>query len=152
MGLRLSLNKTIIPWQCHICRSEYDTPGGGICSRCSRATCRTHLYKMGAKLKLDSQWVCEQCLTDVEKTNTKTKWTIRLRNLTFKRIIHREGKRKEPAPRQRRAKGGASVAGWCILQASWKRWLLLFLIPATFAQPLLSTYAFIAWTVGGFAP
>ena len=48
--------------------------------------------------------------------------------------------------------GFAIVAGWCILQASWKRWLLLFLIPATFAQPLLSTYAFIAWTVGGFAP
>jgi len=81
------MQKVIVPWKCHICQSEFDTPDGGICSRCSRATCRTDLYQIGAKLKLESQWVCESCLTDAEKTNTKRKWTIRLRKFSFKKII-----------------------------------------------------------------
>lgn len=62
----MSVQKDIIPWKCHICSREFDTPGGGICSRCNHATCRTHLHEIGKKLKLESMWVCDNCLTSEE--------------------------------------------------------------------------------------
>jgi hypothetical protein len=60
-------SKEVIPWICHICRSEFDTPSGGICSRCNRATCRGHLHQIGQMTKLDAKWVCDNCLTKEEK-------------------------------------------------------------------------------------
>jgi hypothetical protein len=62
----------IIPWKCHICNGEFDTPDGGICSRCNRATCRDHLYQLGAR-KMDATWVCQECLTSEEKIKNKVK-------------------------------------------------------------------------------
>ena len=79
-----SLNN-IVPWKCHICNVEFDKPHGGICSRCSKATCRDHLHQLGAK-KLDATWVCQACLTSEEKTKKRVKWKTRLSNLSFKRI------------------------------------------------------------------
>jgi hypothetical protein len=57
----MALSKDVVPWKCHICRSEFDTPGGGICSRCSKATCSMHLHQ------IDAQWFCDSCLTVEEK-------------------------------------------------------------------------------------
>jgi len=59
--------KEIVPWKCHICRKEFDTPSGGICSRCNQATCRKHLHQIGQKTKLDATWACDNCLTNEEK-------------------------------------------------------------------------------------
>ena len=44
------------------------------------------------------------------------------------------------------------VGAWVVLEASRKRWLLIPLIPISFAQPLLWTFAHYAWTTRGFAP
>jgi len=63
----MSTAKDIVPWKCNICHSEFDAPGGGICSRCNRATCRSHLHEIGKKVKLESGWVCDNCLTSEEK-------------------------------------------------------------------------------------
>lgn len=60
-------SKDVVPWKCHICRSEFDTPSGGICSRCNRSTCRKHLHQIDQKTKLDVKWVCGNCLTTEEK-------------------------------------------------------------------------------------
>ena len=59
--------KHVVPWKCHICRGEFDTPNGGICSRCSRATCRAHLHQIDQMTKLDAKWICDNCLTKEEK-------------------------------------------------------------------------------------
>jgi hypothetical protein len=46
-----------------------------------------------------------------------------------------------------------AIAGaWMFLEASRKRWLLLTLIPVSFAQPIFWTFAFFVWTTKGFAP
>jgi hypothetical protein len=60
-------SRAVIPWKCHICGGEFDTPGGGICSRCNRATCRTHLHLLDKKLKSESKWVCKDCIAIAEK-------------------------------------------------------------------------------------
>ncbi|MGA2317460.1 MAG: hypothetical protein ABSG71_13905 [Thermodesulfobacteriota bacterium] len=77
--------KQVVPWKCHICYGEFDTPSGGICSRCNRATCHAHLYQIGKKLKLESEWVCYGCLTNEEKASKKNKFTVKLPNLPLKR-------------------------------------------------------------------
>jgi hypothetical protein len=64
------MTKDIVPWKCHICKGDFDTPDGGICARCSRATCRDHLHQIGAK-KLEATWVCAGCLTSEEKSKSK---------------------------------------------------------------------------------
>ncbi len=63
----MNSTKDVVPWKCHICRAEFDTPSGGICSRCNRSTCRSHLHEIGKNLKLESKWVCGNCLTNEEK-------------------------------------------------------------------------------------
>jgi hypothetical protein len=46
-----------------------------------------------------------------------------------------------------------SVFGaWRLLRKKWQRGLLMALVPVSFAQPLLWTWAYISWTVWGFAP
>jgi len=76
--------KEVVPWKCHICAGEFDTPGGGVCSRCNRATCRAHFYQLAKKLKFESMWVCEECLTLDEKKFKKKRWSLKLPDL-FKR-------------------------------------------------------------------
>jgi len=44
------------------------------------------------------------------------------------------------------------TGAWLLLRESRKRWLLLVLIPVSFAQPLLWTLVLVGWTVNGFAP
>ena len=46
----------------------------------------------------------------------------------------------------------AAVGAWVLLSPSRTRWLLLALVPVLLAQPVLWTYAFVAWATGGFAP
>ena len=79
----MSQPKEVVPWKCHIRHREFDTPSGGVCSRCSRATCREHLHQIGKKLKLETKWVCNNCLTSEEKTENK--WTSKISNLLLKR-------------------------------------------------------------------
>lgn len=62
----MNKSKEIVPWKCHICQRVYDTPSGGVCSRCNHATCHSHLHEIGKKLKLESKWVCDDCLTGEE--------------------------------------------------------------------------------------
>jgi hypothetical protein len=46
-----------------------------------------------------------------------------------------------------------AVAGaWRLFRKSWQRALLALLIPVSFAQPLLWTWAYISWSIWGFAP
>lgn len=68
---RMTTSKEVVPWKCHICRSEFDTPSGGICSRCNKATCREHLHQIGQMTKLDEKWVCDNCLTNEEKAKRR---------------------------------------------------------------------------------
>ncbi len=64
-------SKEIVPWVCHICGGEFDTPHGGTCSRCKEVTCLTHLYDTGKKMKIASQWTCDYCLTEEEKAEKR---------------------------------------------------------------------------------
>ena len=43
-------------------------------------------------------------------------------------------------------------SAWQFLERSWRRYLLILLVPVSFAQPLLWTWAYISWTIWGFAP
>lgn len=65
----MSIVKDVVPWKCNICHSEFDAPGGGICARCNRATCRSHLHEIGKKVKPEYGWVCDNCLTGEEKAD-----------------------------------------------------------------------------------
>ena len=72
-------SKDIVPWICHVCIGEFDTPNGGICARCKLPSCRLHLDNIQGKENVESYWVCEKCLTDEEKTNKeKKKLTLKL--------------------------------------------------------------------------
>ncbi len=75
----MNISKEIVPWKCHVCRSEFDIPRGGVCSRCRQATCRQHLNQIGTKIKLEPTWVCSACLTSEEKTTIKL--TSKISNL-----------------------------------------------------------------------
>lgn len=66
------MTKDIVPWKCHVCKGEFDTPDGGVCAKCSRATCRNHLHQIGA-IKSKSTWVCQDCLTSEEKAKNTVK-------------------------------------------------------------------------------
>jgi hypothetical protein len=46
----------------------------------------------------------------------------------------------------------AVFGGWHLLEWSWWRWLLILLVPVSFAQPLLWTWAYLSWSIWGFAP
>lgn len=46
----------------------------------------------------------------------------------------------------------AVLGVWQFLEKSWQRWPLILLVPISFAQPLLWTWAYISWTIWGFAP
>jgi hypothetical protein len=46
----------------------------------------------------------------------------------------------------------ALFSTWQILARSWQRWLLIILVPISFAQPLFWTWAYISWSIWGFAP
>lgn len=83
----MTSKKEVVPWKCHICHEEFDTPSGGMCSRCNRSTCRAHLHQIGRRMKLESKWVCNDCLTHEEKTVKKGKWTLKLFNLSLKRTL-----------------------------------------------------------------
>jgi len=83
----MASSKDVVPWKCHICRSEFDTPSGGICSRCSRATCREHLHQIGQMTKLDAKWVCDNCLTSEEKAKRKVQPTSIFRLIAIAVII-----------------------------------------------------------------
>lgn len=48
--------------------------------------------------------------------------------------------------------GFTIVASWVVLLHSPTRWLLLALLPVSFAQPALWAYAFTVWSIYGFAP
>lgn len=48
--------------------------------------------------------------------------------------------------------GFSIAASWNLLLRSRTRWLLAALIPISFAQPFLWTYAFVSWSIYGFAP
>jgi len=67
----MNLSKKIIPWTCHVCGGEFDTPGGGICARCNKATCKIHLNHFGEHLIKDAYRVCDNCLTADEKAKSK---------------------------------------------------------------------------------
>jgi hypothetical protein len=46
----------------------------------------------------------------------------------------------------------ALFAIWHLVAKHWQRGLASLLIPVSFAQPLLWTWAYFSWTVWGFAP
>ena len=46
----------------------------------------------------------------------------------------------------------AVFEAWHFLKRSSWRWALILLVPVSFAQPLLWTWAYIGWTTWGFAP
>lgn len=74
-------SKDIVSWICHVCMGEFDTPNGGICTRCKLPSCRLHLDNIQGKENVESYWVCEKCLTDEERTNRgkeKNKLTSKL--------------------------------------------------------------------------
>jgi hypothetical protein len=48
--------------------------------------------------------------------------------------------------------GFSVTASWVLLLRSRARWLLLTLVPVSFAQPALWAYAFTVWSIYGFAP
>lgn len=48
--------------------------------------------------------------------------------------------------------GFAAAGAWALLEPSRNRWALLILLPVSFAQPALWTFAHVAWTLNGFAP
>ena len=62
----------IIPWQCHVCGRKFDTPDGGLCSHCNKATCRRclipELNKEQVESKKASGHVCRNCATPEELT------------------------------------------------------------------------------------
>lgn len=72
-----------------------------------------------------------QSLYDVGLSSAQTDFTIALGYLAF---------------------GFSITASWVLLLGSRTRWLLLVLVPVSFAQPALWTYALSAWSIGGFAP
>ena len=63
----------IIPWHCHVCGSTFDTPNGGLCSRCNKAACRSclilDLNKKQVESKETSGYVCPKCATPEELKN-----------------------------------------------------------------------------------
>jgi hypothetical protein len=46
----------------------------------------------------------------------------------------------------------ALVCAWQLLHEFRRRWFLSILVPVSFAQPLLWTWAYFSWTIWGFAP
>lgn len=46
----------------------------------------------------------------------------------------------------------ALLAIWKLVAKNWQRGVSALLIPVSFAQPLLWTWAYFSWTVWGFAP
>ena len=48
--------------------------------------------------------------------------------------------------------GFAAAGAWALLEPSPARWGLLALLPISFAQPMLWTYAHVVWILHGFAP
>ena len=70
----------VVPWKCHVCQREFDMRGGGLCHRCNKTTCRSHLNQVGARLKLEATWVCDDCLTEDERPSIK-KWLKKLSEL-----------------------------------------------------------------------
>jgi len=80
-------SQDIIPWTCHVCGAKFDTPHGGICARCSKATCLSHLFNIQRNNKMEAEWVCDNCLND-EEQDLKTKaarFDLNLRSLSFRR-------------------------------------------------------------------
>jgi len=67
----ITASKEIIPWTCHVCGGQFQTRGGGLCSRCNRATCRKHLEKIETKLRLESEWLCLNCINKGKTTEKK---------------------------------------------------------------------------------
>jgi hypothetical protein len=61
----------IIPWTCHICKIQFDTRNGGICSRCNNVTCLNHLFEMNKKKENSKIVICDNCLTADEKEKYK---------------------------------------------------------------------------------
>jgi protein-arginine kinase activator protein McsA len=82
-----SSSKEIVPWVCHVCKGESNTPGGGICARCKQPTCRSHINDLGEAKKLEFQWVCDHCLTTDENIGKQKqkKPTLKLPNISLKR-------------------------------------------------------------------
>jgi hypothetical protein len=55
----------IVPWRCHVCGKEFDTPGGGICGKCNKPTCKIclgvgALYQV-SKAKDARAPICKSC-------------------------------------------------------------------------------------------
>ncbi len=55
----------IIPWRCHICGDEFHELDGGICARCKKATCLSHLHSLKTpdrKAKgTEKEYICKAC-------------------------------------------------------------------------------------------
>ena len=80
----------IIPWQCHVCGSKFDTPHGGLCSRCNKATCTSCLlHELGKKQpegKDTSAYICRSCATPEELKNAAPLFkTIRIKSEQIER-------------------------------------------------------------------
>ncbi|MEW6713941.1 MAG: hypothetical protein AB1306_02465 [Nitrospirota bacterium] len=83
----MASSKEIVPWKCHICQGEFETPSGGICSRCNKATCREHLHQIGQETRLDAKWACDKCLTSEEKARRKVQPISILRLIAIAVIV-----------------------------------------------------------------
>jgi ABC-type branched-subunit amino acid transport system permease subunit len=80
----------IIPWHCHVCGSKFDTPDGGLCSRCNKATCRKCLLpgldKKQSEGKKTSGYICRNCATPEELKKAAPLFkTIRIGSKQIKR-------------------------------------------------------------------
>ena len=51
--------KAVVPFRCEVCGARFTEKGGGVCARCRRICCKTHLLtRLGSKAKL-----CAGCAT-----------------------------------------------------------------------------------------
>jgi hypothetical protein len=55
----------LVLWVCHVCQGKFETPDGGICSRCEMPACSGHLRKQ--KVSGQTTFVCSQCLSAQEQ-------------------------------------------------------------------------------------
>ncbi len=57
----------IIPWRCHVCGGEFETPGGGRCGKCGKVTCKACLKTSMVQSdqgKKQIILVCQKCSSE----------------------------------------------------------------------------------------
>ena len=50
-------------WECHVCAERFSPTGGGVCSRCHRATCLLHIRMIGPQTRAAARHRAAMCTT-----------------------------------------------------------------------------------------